>query len=165
MHKKCDNLGIMEKGNMTFKKITNSEQDVLEYIEVEKTAIGDYTYSGIVDFDEAKKQIEENECFNIYDDGVLVGHIEYLIKTPTHAYLGGLVILPEFKNQGIGRKATLAILEIVKDIERVDLVTHPHNSAVIRIFLALGFRIEAWKDNYWGDGQPRLVISKIKNII
>ena len=162
MRKKCHNQFIMERDNMTFKKITNSDQDVLEYIEVEKTAIGDYTYSGIVDFNEAKKQIEENECFNIYEDDVLVGHGEYTMKNPNHAYLGGLVILPEFKSHGIGRKATLFMLEMVKDIDRVDLVTHPHNTAVIRIFLSLGFRIESWKDNYWGDGQPRLVISKIK---
>ena len=147
--------------NITFKKITDTEAEIFEYIEIEKTAVEKYTYSGIIDFEEAKKQIQKNECFNIYKDNILVGHTEYILKSKEHGHIDGLVILPEFQGQGIAREAALFRIEKMKDLKRIDLVTHPHNSKIICLYLSLGFHIESWKENYWGDGEPRLVIAKI----
>ena len=46
------------------------------------------------------------------------------------------------------------------NVKRIDLVTHPHNSKIIGLYLSYGFIIEAWKDNHFGDGEPRIVLAR-----
>lgn len=146
--------------DITFRKAT--VEDIDKFIEIEKTATGLKVYSGIVDPEEAKEEIENNEVYFILKDNKIVGSTEYQIKSPKHAYLSGLVILPEFQGQGIAREAVKFRLEKLKDVDRVDLVTHPHNSKIITLYLSLGFYVESWKDNYYGDGEPRLVLVRQK---
>jgi|SRR3989338_609856 len=144
----------------TFRKVTT--EDIDKFIEIEKTAVGSKTYSGILDRDEARDEIENNEVYFIMKDNEIVGSTEYQIKSPNHGYLGGLVVFPNFQGQGIAREAAKFRLEKLKDMERVDLVTHPRNSKIIILYLSLGFYIESWKDNYYGDGEPRLVLVRQK---
>ncbi len=148
--------------DISFLKATIEDEDIDKFIEIEKTAAGLRVYSGIIDPEEAKEEIENNEVYFILKDNKIVGSTEYQIKGPKHAYLGGLVVLPEFQGQGIAREAAKFSLEKLKDIDRVDLVTHPHNSKIITLYLSLGFYIESWKDNYYGDGEPRLVLVRQK---
>lgn len=143
--------------NITFHKATLADIDT--YLALEKTAMSLKVYSGIVDAEEAKEEIETNEVYLIKKDGVVVGSTEYQIQGPGHAYMSGLVIDPAFAGQGIGRKAIEFKLAQLKDMQRIDLVTHPHNSKVICMYLSYGFIIEAWKDNYFRDGEPRLVLA------
>lgn len=142
--------------DITFRKATT--KDIDKFIEIEKTAVGLKVYSGITNREEAKKEIENNEVYFILKDGEVIGSTEYRIKSPKHAYLGGLVVLPNFQGQGIAREAAKFRLEKLKDMERIDLVTHPCNSKIITLYLSLGFYIESWKDNYYGDGEPRLIL-------
>lgn len=144
--------------NIQFRKVTTKNEDIDKFLEVEKTVAGLKTYSGIIDKEEAKKEIENNEIYFIIKDGEIVGSTEYQIKSQTHAYLGGLVIIPRFQGQGIAREAVKFRLKKLKDIKRIDLVTHPHNSKIIILYLSLGFVIESWRDDYYGDGEPRIVL-------
>jgi len=146
--------------DITFKKVTI--EDVDKFIEIEKTAVGLKVYSGITDREEAKEEIKNNEVYFIMKDNEIVGSTEYQIKSPDHGYLGGLVVLPNFQGQGIAHEAAKFRLEKLKDMERIDLVTHPRNSKIITLYLSLGFYIESWKDNYYGDGEPRLVLVRQK---
>lgn len=146
--------------DITFRKVTT--EDVDKFIEIEKTAVDSKVYSGTTDPEEAKEEIENNEVYFIIKDGKIIGSTEYQIKSPEHAYLGGLVVLPEFQGQGIAREAAKFRLEKLKDMKRIDLVTHPCNSKIITLYLSLGFYIESWKNNYYGDGEPRLVLVRQK---
>jgi ribosomal protein S18 acetylase RimI-like enzyme len=150
----------IESCDIVFKKATID--DVAEFLRIEKSAIGAKTYSGISDEQEAIEEIENNEVHFIIKDGKTVGTTGYQMKSPDHAYLSGLVIVPEFRGQGIGRKAAEFRLNQLENIKRIDLVTHPLNSRVIMIYLSLGFHIESWKDNYYGDGEPRIVLAREK---
>lgn len=144
--------------DITFQKTTT--EDVDKFIEIEKTSAGLKMYSSMTDPEEAKEEIENNEVYFIKRDGQIVGSTEYQIKNPKEAYLGGLIIKPEYRGQGIARKAIEFRLEKLKGVKRLWLVTHPHNSKMIRMYLSYGFIIEAWKDDYYGDGQPRLVLAR-----
>lgn len=146
--------------DITFRKVTI--QDIDKFIEIEKTAVGLKVYSGIIEPEEAREEIENNEVYFIIKDHKIVGSTECQIKGSKHAYLGGLVVLPEFQGQGIARKAAQFRLDILKDMDRIDLVTHPHNNKIIMLYLSLGFHIESWKDNYYGDGEPRLILVRQK---
>ncbi|MEK7462910.1 MAG: N-acetyltransferase [Patescibacteria group bacterium] len=145
-----------EKPQLTFRKATPKDADV--YLELEKTAIGQKTYSGIKDKEEALQEFSENEVYLIYKDGGLVGSTEFEMKSPDHAYLAGVVIHPNFQGQGIAREATLFRLEKLKNVKRVDVVTHPENFKIINLYQSLGFKIEKRIENYFGDGEPRVMI-------
>lgn len=142
--------------NITFKKATIEDVDKL--IEIEKTAASSKLYFAITDREGAKKEIKNNEIYFIVKDDEIVGSTQYQIQNPKLAYLGGMVIVPKFQGQGIARKAAEFKLKKLKNIKKIYFTTHPHNNKVITLYLSLGFHIELWKDNYFGDGEPRLVL-------
>ena len=76
------------------------------------------------------------------------------------AHCNGLVVLPQFRRQGFGLRAMRLVLKKMQAYPRVELVVHPHNSPAVSLYLSLGFIIESWVKNYFGDGQPRLVMVK-----
>ena len=53
------------------------------------------------------------------------------------------------------------VLEEFRDVKRIDLVTHPDNIKAIALYQSLGFAIESRKENYYGDGEPRIVMARI----
>lgn len=137
--------------------------DLKTLVLIEKSLLNLKTYSALVTEDEWKKELSKSVVYLIKKDGAVVGNISYELKENNHAYLSGFAIMPEFQGQGIGREVLRKILEELKDMDRIDLVTHPHNTSAIMLYLSLGFIIEAWKDNYFGDGEPRIVLVKIKS--
>ncbi len=148
-----------EKLRLTFRKAI--PKDVDAYLELEKTTIGQKTYSAIKDKEEALREFSENEVYLIYKDGKLVGSREFKMKSPGHEYSSGVVMRPDFQGQGIGREAALFRLEKLKDVKRVDLVTHPENFKIINLYQSLGFKIEKRIENYFGDGAPRVMMVKV----
>jgi len=148
-----------EKPQLTFRKVT--PEDVDAYLELEKTTIGQKMYSRISDKEEALKEFLKNEVYLIYKGDRLVGSTEFEMKSPDHAYLSGLVIHPDFQGQGIGREAVLFRLEKLKGVKRIDLVTHPENFRIINLYQSLGFKIEKRIENYFGDGEPRVMLVKV----
>ena len=143
---------------LSFRKATPEDADA--YVELEHTAAMNKTYSGILDREEALKDFTENEVYLIYKDDKLAGSTEYEMKSPDHAYLSGLIIHPDYQGKGIGREAALFRLEKLKGVKRIDLVTHPENFKIIDLYQSLGFKIEKQIENYFGDGEPRVVLAK-----
>ncbi len=150
---------MSQKNNQTISLEKATVKDVDQYLTIEKSVIGPKTYSGITVEDKAKEEFQTNQVYFIKKDSKIVGTIQYEMKSPDHAYLSGLVVDPRFQGQGIGREASKLILQELKDMKRVDLITHPHNTRALMLYLSLGFVIESWKDDYYGDGEPRLVLS------
>lgn len=150
----------MERKNLELIFRKANLEDVDKYIEIECSIKKDKTFVGVLDRDEAIKELTENEVYLIYKDGQLVGIIEFQMKNPDHAYLAGITIHPDFQGQGIGREATLFRLEKLKGVKRIDLVTPPENFRIISLYKSLGFKIEKRIENYYGDGEPRLMLVK-----
>ncbi len=69
-----------------------------------------------------------------------------------------LIVLPEYKGKGYGKEIIQYMLSIMK-IERVWLVTHPKNKRALLLYLKSGFEINGYKEDYYGDGQPRVVLT------
>jgi len=137
-------------------------EDIESLVLIEKSVSGLKTYSAMVTKEEWEEELAKSKVYIIEKDDVAIGNISYEIKDDKHAHLSGFVIIPDFQGQGIGREVLVKILEELKDKERIDLVTHPHNTKAVLLYLSFGFIIESWKDNYFGDGEPRIVLSKIK---
>ncbi len=133
-------------------------QDVDDFLVLENSVDGTHTYSAMTNREEALKDFEENTVYLIKKGNAVVGNISYKIESSSHVHISGLVIAPLFQGRGIGKEALETILKEHKNVERVDLVTHPENTRAIALYESLGFKVESQKENYYGDGEPRLVM-------
>lgn len=96
--------------------------------------------------------------FLIKQEQDLVGMIAYYQKDDGSYYIPTLVIDPQYRGQHLGREAMHKILERLNDVPKVWLISHPENPAV-KLYESLGFKITGTKENYFGDGEPRLVLT------
>jgi len=132
-------------------------EDIDKILEVEKSVIGTKIYSGLTGSDDTKKEITENIFYLIIKNGKVVGDVAYQMKDRNHAYISGLVVAKEFQGQGIAKQAMKIILEKLRDIKIIDLVTHPENIKAIGLYRSLGFKqVGEQMENYFDDGEPRI---------
>lgn len=143
--------------NITLQRAT--ELDLDDYIAIEKK-VTSRTYASITDEDEVKKEFENSFVYMIKQDNKSVGIISYEIKEDESVYISGLSIDPDFQGQGIGRISLTKILNEVKSVSKVWLITHPDNSRAIKLYESLNFKIIGRKENYFGDGEPRIFLEK-----
>lgn len=116
------------------------------------------------DFDLPSRNVEEqidylkeSEVFGLYENGVVVGFFAYR-QGENDVELLVIAVDPQKQGNGYGKMLIAKLLELTKN-RTVRLVTHPKNSGAIRFYLKSGFTISGWKDNYYGDGQPRLLLA------
>lgn len=116
------------------------------------------------DFDLPSRNVEEqidylkeSEVFALYENGVVVGFFAYR-QGENDVELLVIAVDPQKQGNGYGKMLIAKLLELTKN-RTVRLVTHPKNSGAIRFYLKSGFTIGGWKDNYYGDGQPRLILT------
>jgi ribosomal protein S18 acetylase RimI-like enzyme len=128
------------------------------FLDTEKSVRHLKTYSALTDEKEAREFFKTNTIYLIKKGGRVVGNISYELKGNRRAYISGLVVKPEFQGSGIGRAALKTVLGKLKKMRQIDLVTHPKNTPALLLYLSFGFFIHAWKDNYFGDGEPRLFL-------
>lgn len=133
-------------------------QDVQVLLEIEKTTEGLKTYSGYFTEEEMKNHIINNVVYLIKKDDEIIGSISYRIKDEEHAYESGLVVKPEFQGQGLAKQALAKLLEELKDYKFIDLTVHPDNISALNIYKSFGFTIKERKENFYGDGEPRLIM-------
>jgi len=133
-------------------------KNIKEVADLEKLA-SSRTYSGRVTEDEVKKFIKNQFVFLIMNQGKVVGLVAYtIIKKIVH--FNGLVISPKFRRLGFAKQTLLLVLRKISKYPRIELVVHPHNNPALVLYLSLNFIIESWKNNYFGDGEPRLMLIK-----
>lgn len=141
----------------SLRKVT--ESDIEDFLVLERSVSTGGTYSGIETREEALKELEENEVYFLCREGRVVGSAAFQLKSPDHAYISGVVIPPNFQGQGIGREAVQLLLEKLKDIKKIDLVTHPGNERARRLYSSFGFKqVGEQIEDYFGDGEPRIVM-------
>lgn len=137
------------------------ESDIEVLIEIEKSVPETNTYSAMLTEQEWQGELSEYTVDLIKIGDRTVGSIAYAEKDPEHVYISGLIVRPEYQGKGIATNAIQQILEKYSDAKRIDLVTHPDNPA-LKLYESLGFKVEERKENYFGDGQPRLVLALTK---
>lgn len=118
------------------------------------------TYSARFEEDEAKDFIKDEFVFLIKKGDDIVGLVAYEEIKRGGVHINGLVITPQFRRKGFAREAMTLALKKMTKYSRIELVVHPHNNPAISLYLSLGFIIESWQDNYFGDGEPRLMLAK-----
>lgn len=146
--------------NITLKLAT--EKDISVYFELEKSIVHSKTYSFASDENEVKEEFRNNIIYFIQNNDEIVGSIQYEIKNLDYVSISGLIVSSKFQGRGIGSEAFEQILEKIKDLKRIDLVTHPDNIPALKLYKTFGFVVESRVEDYYGDGEPRLILSKMK---
>ncbi len=136
--------------------------DLPTLLKLEQSVSGTNLYSPMLEEEEWKEELSKNHVFLIENQNQIIGNISYEKKNPEYVYISGLVIDPTFQSKGFGKKALLTLLEELKDVDRVDLVTHPDNINALKLYQSLGFVIESRKENYFDDGEPRITLALVK---
>lgn len=96
------------------------------------------------------------EVYLAYLDKDPIGLFAYMKKN-NNVEVKQIVVMPRYQNKGYGKIIVRKLLDLVKG-SKIWLVTHPKNKAAIILYLKMGFLITGWKDNYYDDGQPRLLL-------
>lgn len=138
-------------------------KDIQTLLEIEKTTIGLKVYSGYFTEEEVEGYVKDSIVYLIKNNDDIVGSISYDIIDSNHADFSGLVIKPEFQKQGLARKAMKLLFEKLKNYKKLSLVVHPDNHA-LKLYESFGFVQESRKENYFGDGEPRLIMVKDNSI-
>ena len=145
----------MSQANISLKRAT--VEDIGSILEVEKSVVGTKIYFGLTGIDDPVKEMAENIFYLIEKDGKIVGDIAYEMKDENHAYICALAISKKFQRQGIAKKAVQMLLEKLRDIKLIDLVTHPENEKAISLYKSLGFeQVGGQMENYFNDGEPKI---------
>ncbi len=129
-------------------------KDIPTLINIEKEVMLEKTYSAMITEEDWLEEFQKNKVFLIKNNDALAGELCYEIKNNKEIYLSGIVILKEFRGQGI---ATIVLNNLLDKYptNNFSLVTHPDNPAVV-LYQRLGFKILERRENYFGDGEPRL---------
>lgn len=154
-------MGMREKTpsqegvSIQFRKATID--DIQTLLKLENSIAGTHTYSAMLTESEWLEAMDTEQVFLIEQDGVVIGNLSYEIKNDDHVYISGLLIHPDHQGKGYGRQTLVKVLTQFPNVSKIDLVTHPDNPARL-LYESLGFVVTERKENYFGDGEPRLVL-------
>jgi [ribosomal protein S18]-alanine N-acetyltransferase len=132
--------------------------DISVLLELEKSVSDRNTYSPMLTENEWREEFKKCVVYLIESEGVVVGNLSYEKKNDDHVYISGLVIDPRFQGKGFARDSLGLLLKDLSDTKRIDLVTHPDNMSAFNLYQSLGFTVESFKEDYYGDGEPRVVM-------
>jgi len=135
-----------------------SLEDIDVLIDIEQSVPKTDTYSPMLTERGWQREMAEYTVEIIKMGDVAVGSIAYAEKEPGHVYISGVIVRPEYQGRGIATNAIRQVLDRYSGASRIDLVTHPDNPA-LKLYESLGFKVEERKENYFGDGQPRLMLA------
>ncbi|KKQ45156.1 MAG: Ribosomal-protein-alanine acetyltransferase [Candidatus Woesebacteria bacterium GW2011_GWA1_37_8] len=139
---------------LAYKRLT--EKDWKTTTSIEKAVADGKVFKAFTKASEASEYLRKSVVYLVLIGEKPIGTISYEPKSQVHAYIDSMTILPEYQGKGYASESLEWLLTKIEDKKVIDLVTHPQNSKAICIYLEHGFMIEGWKDNYFGDGEPRL---------
>jgi len=143
--------------DVTLQPVTAKDWDLLA--EMEKNAACEM-YIPYTTESEIKNYTEHSKVFFVMRGEEKIGSISYQIKDDNSVYFDGMTVVPEHRHQGVATAAMKAALEDLTDHQDLNLLVHPRNTAALMVYLKSGFTIKEWRDNAFGDGQPRLFLVK-----
>lgn len=136
-----------------------TKYDISLLIELEKTLLGISTYSAEVDVADWLADLKNGIVYLVELDGEVIGNASYEPRGADAFYLSGIMIVPRFQGKGIGKMIVQKLLDDMKGAKRIELVTYPDNVAALKLYQGAGFVVESRHENYWGEGEPRLLLA------
>lgn len=141
---------------MHLKQVTEDDWQVIEKLEQASA----HPYFAACKGEEGyRKYIRKSTMYVIMVEDEAIGTISYEESSENSFLINGLTVLPAHRKKGIGRSAMEKIMEELEGA-KLSLFVHPKNSPALMLYLSLGFTIEEWRENVFGEGEHRLFLVK-----
>ncbi len=137
-----------------------TSEDAALFLELERKIEVPRLYAPADSIEQATKEIAESKLFFVIVDGHAIGTVAYRMRPGGDAYLSNLAVDPAFHRRGIARHALRFFFQACEGAARYSLVTHPENAPALALYQSEGFAVEDRLENYFGDGEPRLLLGK-----
>jgi ribosomal protein S18 acetylase RimI-like enzyme len=144
---------------VTLKKATI--KDVPEFVALGKI-VNSKMYAARTTNEEIEYSLKNEFVFSIKKQNETVGLVIYRIKEGNIAKINSLAIYSKYQGNGYAKQAMNLLLIKLKKFSQIKLEVHPHNTSALCLYLSLGFVIDSWRENRFGDGEPRIVMVKNK---
>jgi ribosomal protein S18 acetylase RimI-like enzyme len=142
---------------LAFEPATIKDVDTL--VAFERKVADAKIYGPTLDVPGAVQAITSNQFYLIKMGDIVVGTAAYRSRPDESVYISNVAIDTMYRRRGIARAAMSLILGKLKATRRIDLVTHPENKKALHLYASFGFKVESRQENYFGDGEPRLVLA------
>ena len=109
---------------------------------------------------EALQEIRRTCLHFIICDGRIAGTVAHRCRNDGTVEISNVGLQPAWRGRGVARAAMQQVLALHPAATRFDLVTHPENEPALRLYRSLGFRVTARLENCFGDGEPRLRLTR-----
>lgn len=107
---------------------------------------------------EQKDYLQGSDVYILYDGDEPTGFFAYK-KENDGFEVKAIVVTPEKQGKGHGKAMMKYLLDLTEG-NTLYLFTHPKNTVAITYYLKSGFEICGWKNNYYGDGEPRILLKR-----
>jgi ribosomal protein S18 acetylase RimI-like enzyme len=154
-----DNVLLLSRAHSWVKLEPATIKDVDALVAFEPKVADPKIYGPTLDRPGAVQEITSNQFYLIKMGDIVVGTAAYRSRPDESIYISNVAIEPIYRRRGIARAAMWFILGKLKGTRRIDLVTHPENKNALRLYASFGFKVESRQENYFGDGEPRLVLA------
>lgn len=146
---------------MDFELVQAIKDDWKILLELEQEAANKF-YHAYTKKEDIEKYLKTSNIFLLKRGDDVIGSISYEDKGQNKAHFDGLITRKHLRGQGIATQAMERLFAQLgkKGFEEIYLTVHPHNSPALRLYLRMGFVIQEWLDNPFGDGEPRLKMIK-----
>jgi ribosomal protein S18 acetylase RimI-like enzyme len=148
----------MQSEKINFVKTTAKDWPTI--LDFELSEIENQIYKPIIDINELKKYFSKSVIYKVLFSNRLVGYCAYELNDD-EAEITALLVLKEFRNKGVGKIMMNKMLDDLKSIKKIKVITSPKNIFALRIYQKNGFVIKERIENYW-KGEPRLILYLIK---
>lgn len=144
--------------NLRFEPTTND--DILDLIDIQNSAFhSDYVKYGYCPgynrtYESMRNTVENAMVYKITADGTIVGDIIVTNRGGGCYHLGGLCVIPQYENKGIGQAAMKFLEEQFSDAKHWSLETPADKERNHYFYRKSGFRIT----DEFTDGSVKLVL-------
>ena len=139
--------------DVSFRKATNKDIDLLFRVSTEamrpvvQALNPDIVFNPEEEFRKYKEKFKPEEIDIIQYQGMDAGRLR-VVRSADSIYVGGIQILPEFQNKGIGTSIFEGLINEAEELNiPVTLEVHNINTSAINLYKKLGFKEDEQLEN------------------
>jgi [ribosomal protein S18]-alanine N-acetyltransferase len=115
-------------------------------------------YGKPLDHVAAASEIETNEYYLRLSQGCLIATGALRRRDDGSTYLSNMAVHPTCRRKGFARAMMKHLLSQCSGAPFIDLAVHPDNHAARALYVSLGFTPTRTHANFFGDGEPRMIM-------
>jgi ribosomal protein S18 acetylase RimI-like enzyme len=116
-------------------------------------------YGRPLDHAAALSEVQANEYFLHVRHERIAATGAWCRRDDGTVYLSNIAVRADLRRQGLARIMMLHLLDCCSEAAAVDLAVRPENEAACSLYRSPGFKRSRQVENFFGDGEPRLIIA------